>query len=169
MSFRSPPRNDTTISRVESMSNEELFETSLSALSRKLSASLSSRQTFVVYLNWLEVHRQRPSKLTEHWDNTLLHWAQALRTRGFTLDRLISEVQTWVQDNRPVRSHRRSPPEPHDLAKAYPAAERIGYSYRPSVRHPQEGKFDGKLPRNYVCNRCNKKGTSFPHPRGRSE
>jgi hypothetical protein len=73
-----------------------------------------------VYLKWLEVHRQKPSKITEHWSNTLLHWAQSLRSRGFRQSELISEVNTWKEENGPLRSfERRYPPMPSDIRRAF--------------------------------------------------
>ncbi len=58
---------------------------------------------------------------TEHWQNTLLHWAHSLRARGFLQSEVISEVGKWKDDNGPVfhSRSRRYPPALSEIAEAY--------------------------------------------------
>lgn len=153
----------------ELWSSSKLLETSLSSLSRILSESLSQRRILAVYLKWLEIHRLHPSDLSKHWDNTLMHWSQSLRLRGFDKDELIIEIKKWKEDNSPLQSPqsvwplRRYPPTPYDIAKGWPDSEHKRYSsssgtgkqdpYRPGI-YPQPLGFSGKPPGGYVCNRC---------------
>jgi hypothetical protein len=108
------------IADVDSIRDQDLLNTSLSQLSKNLPQSVGKRQTMSLYLRWLEIHRQNPSKSTEHWVNTLLHWAQALRSRGFKESNLVSEVSKWKEENVPFAgSNKRQPPSKEDIAKAY--------------------------------------------------
>jgi len=132
-----------------------------------------------IYLRWLEIHRQKPSNLTKLWENTIFHWAQALRSRGFTESELVREVNSWkeiqLERNGPFRSWmHRDPPMPKDIARAYandststrqnPKHEK----YKPLAKSDHNTKmqkghseFSRPPPGNYVCNRCEARGKSM--------
>lgn len=123
---------------------------------------LSSRRVLAIYLRWLEIHRQESSKSTYHWPNTLLHWAQALKHRGFGEIELINEVDKWKEANGPFRSYtRRYPPMPREIAKAFEGTpnKQNKLSSEPWVKNLSN--FDVPPPKNYICNRCNKGGKYF--------
>lgn len=72
------------------------------------------------------MHRQEPSKLSEHWSNTLMHWVQSLRSRGFRQNEIISEVNAWKEENGPFRSlEKRHPPTPKDIMKVFGDADEL--------------------------------------------
>ncbi|KAI9054841.1 hypothetical protein LZ554_001985 [Drepanopeziza brunnea f. sp. 'monogermtubi'] len=102
------------------ITDRELFHISQRSLSKSLSAQVSSRATFAIYLRWLEVHRQEPSRRSEHWSNTVMHWVQSLRSRGYQEEEVIGRVEEWVRQEGPwtARSHRH-PPTERDIRKAF--------------------------------------------------
>jgi hypothetical protein len=102
------------------MSNNDLFDLSLAQLAKSLPQDTSFHPTFFIYLRWLEVHRREPTKRTEHWQNTLLHWTQSLRSRGFRETDIVTAVEDWKEANGPFHSWwRRYPPTPKDIFKAF--------------------------------------------------
>jgi hypothetical protein len=124
----------------DSMSSKDLFKLSLRELSSSLSQTTSSHATFSIYLRWLEAHRQQSSKLTEHWQNTLLHWAQSLRSRGFLESEIIRTVEDWKEANGPFSSQdRRYPPTPKDIGMAFDEMEK---KYRGDERVREESLAD---------------------------
>ncbi|TVY35153.1 putative RING finger protein [Lachnellula subtilissima] len=109
-----------TILDPSSLTDRELLKMPLKHLAKNISLTTSSRNTMAVYLKWLEIHRQEPSKLSEHWSNTLMHWVQSLRSRGFRENELISEVNAWKEENGPFRSvEKRYPPTSKDIMKVF--------------------------------------------------
>ena len=162
-------------------SDSELLLSSLSTLSRTFGQALSNRRTLAVYLKWLEVHRRNPSDLTKAWDNTLLHWSQALKARGFEKEEVMNAVKEWKAENGPFEStldawgHRRCPPMSYDIAKAWADADthvpllssglKHTNSWRPLHRsggyHAKPEDFQGTPAGDYVCNRCGTKGMSL--------
>ncbi|EKD19665.1 uncharacterized protein L3040_001990 [Drepanopeziza brunnea f. sp. 'multigermtubi'] len=102
------------------ITDRELFYISQRSLSKSLSAQVSSRATFAIYLRWLEVHRQEPSRRSEHWSNTVMHWVQSLRSRGYQEEEIIGRVEEWKREEGPwmSRSHRH-PPTERDIRKAF--------------------------------------------------
>lgn len=178
---------DSTITDPDSMSDKALFDLSLTRLSKSLPQATSTRSTLSIYLRWLEVHRQEPTKRTEHWQNTLLHWAQSLRSRGFQEHAILHAVDNWKEANGPFRSkQRRYPPMNYDISKAFEemrqieTMDKMGDSYypkgsihrrgdsparsnedftRPRKNNRSVENYEGPPPPNYVCNRCKKKGT----------
>lgn len=104
----------------DSIANRELFRMSQRNLSKRLPTRTSARATFAIYLRWLEVHRQEPSSRTEHWSNTVMHWAQSLASRHFTQEEVIDEVNRWKRDNGPFSSNPyRYPPNEGEIRKAF--------------------------------------------------
>jgi hypothetical protein len=109
----------------DSMSSDDLFKLSLQQLSKNLPQTTSSRATLSIYLRWLEIHRQKLSQRTDHWQNTLLHWTQSLRSRGFRESEIVATVEDWKDANGPFRSQcRRYPPSPKDIGKAFDEVEK---------------------------------------------
>lgn len=103
-----------------SLTDRELLKMPLRHLAKNISLTTSSRNTMAVYLRWLEIHRQEPSKLSEHWSNTLMHWVQSLRSRGFRENELILEVNAWQEENGPFRSvEKRYPPTSKDIMNVF--------------------------------------------------
>jgi hypothetical protein len=122
------------------MSTKHLVTLSLRQLSSSLPQTTSSCVTLSIYLRWLEAHRQQPSKLTEHWQNTLLHWTQSLRSRGFLESEIIRTVEDWKEANGPFRSKdRRHPPTPRDIGMAFDEMEK---KYRGDERVRKESLAD---------------------------
>ena len=165
----------------DSVPDSTLLNISLSTFSRNCKGP--SRTTMSNFLRWLETHRQHPSKLTPVWSDTILQWSQALRTLGFRESEIVSEVNKWKEVNGPFKSsnkrYTRYPPMPADIKRAFrdiqaspsKVRDRMGDSYRrlesmkeemydysrPSeINHPSN--FEGPPPKNYICNRCGKKG-----------
>lgn len=155
------------------VTDQELLQTSLSDLSKKLSSDIPSRLQLSIYLRWLELHRQNETRLTEHWVNTLLHWAQSLRSRGFREDELIREVNMWKdrheKENGAFRSKtNRYPPGTREISNAYREKSKAQH-WNPREQDTRRietyddrdpaAKFLGKPPPNYICNRCGQTGT----------
>lgn len=174
-----------TIEEPDRVSNSQLLQTSLHNIAQTLPRTTSARATFSIYLRWLEVHRKHPSKLSEHWDNTVLHWAQSLKQRGFNKSDVVNELQRWTE-SQPSSiykdSNGRFPPKSRDIAAAFEnikpshyrqerSSRDTGDSWRPSdgrgpstssvwgSRKNPSADFSGPPPKNYICNRCSKPGT----------
>ena len=162
----------------EEWTDSDLLKTSLSILSKTLNHSLTNRRTLAVYLKWLKVHLQNPSELTKAWENTLLHWAQALRARGFDKEELIAAVKEWKEENGPfdtlacARGQQRCPPMAYDIAKAWgethyqvpvlgSSSGKHRDSWRPGRNCSKREDYEGIPPGDYVCNRCGTAGTYF--------
>ena len=104
------------------ISKHSLLEASLSELSRTLNddTEISDDLIFDVYLEWLNMHRFNETKTTLHSQNTLLHWTQSLRARGYSEGRVRREVDRWRTWNRRSDSITgRSMPWDDDIAKAF--------------------------------------------------
>lgn len=77
----------------------------------------------------------------------------------------MKEVKIWKEENGPFCSpYRRYPPMPYDIAKAWP--ENV---YVPPGRGSGKQDYSREPPGDYICNRCNKRGTYpmkkyFIHP-----
>lgn len=162
----------------DTVTGRDLVQISLRHLSKSLDLdSASSRTTISMYLRWLEVHRVENTKITEHWEDTLIRWVQSLKSRGFTKTEIQAEVARWKEKNEPFRSnHKRYPPLPKDVVKAFEEDqyfERNGESWRPvdkcgeSARYSipswkdhseKETQYIGVPPGDYICNRCHKRG-----------
>jgi hypothetical protein len=120
MSLPDRTKNGETISSPAELTDRQLFTMALKSLSRGISLTTSLSTTADVYLRWLEVHRVRRSNVTEHWENTILHWVQSLRARGFKERDLINEVHIWKDRSGPlVVVGGRRPPSTRDVKKAY--------------------------------------------------
>jgi hypothetical protein len=173
--------HDTTITEPDSVKNTQLLETSLNTLSKTLPRTTSSRATMSIYLRWLEAHRQRPTKFSEDWENCIMHWAQSLKSRGFTKEEVISELRKWrTSQNRLDSEIARVPATSRDIADAFDdvnsrsregRCSKNGDSWRPNyeldaaIALPPRKKnsgdnYHGPPPRNYVCNRCSIPGRS---------
>ncbi|KAG4438724.1 hypothetical protein IFR05_005804 [Cadophora sp. M221] len=132
----------------DGVSDRDLHRLSQRELSKRLPFVTSTRATFSIYLRWLEVHRTEPSTRTEHWSNTLMHWAQSLAARKFSVEEVVDEVERWKSDNGPFNAKPyRSPPTEGEIRKAFegdPKAhserktEKMGDSYRPESRREKE-------------------------------
>ncbi|KAL5316708.1 hypothetical protein ACEPPN_015758 [Leptodophora sp. 'Broadleaf-Isolate-01'] len=132
----------------DSISNRDLHRLSQRELSKRLPLTTSTRATFSIYLRWLEVHRTEPSARTEHWSNTLMHWAQSLASRRFSVEEVVDEVERWKSDNGPFNAKPyRSPPTEGEIRKAFEVdpkthpdrkTENMGDSYRPESRRERE-------------------------------
>jgi len=168
----SPARHGTIMDPLD-LTDKELLRMPLKMLSKNISLTTSSRQTMDIYLRWLEVHRQEPTKLSEHWSNTLLHWSQSLRTRGFRASDIIADVEDWKdqmkRERGPFRSYeRRYPPMPADIRRAFDEDEgvrdREKDKDKENKRPPRQGaghlpdEFLHAPPKGYICNRCGGKG-----------
>lgn len=183
-----------TIEEPDRVSNSQLLQTSLHNLTHILPRTTSTRATFSIYLRWLEVHRKHPSRLSEHWENTVMHWAQSLKQRGFHKSEVIDELQRWKESQSTSiykDSNGRFPPKSRDITAAfedikpsYYREERrsrdTGDSWRPSDergssvasawpsrKHPP-ADFSGPPPKNYICNRCSEPGKSKHRNQGRT-
>ncbi|KAH7384963.1 hypothetical protein BKA64DRAFT_748440 [Cadophora sp. MPI-SDFR-AT-0126] len=141
------------IASPSTISSASLFQLSQRELSRHLPASTSPRATFSIYIRWLAVHRQRPSSRTEHWSNTIMHWCQSLKGKGFGVGEVVEGMEEWKREVRgrkergEERSDRKMPGE-EEIRRAFeedPKAqgerkaerERMGDSYR------SESRLDG--------------------------
>lgn len=124
--------------------------------------------------NWdqsrLELHRQKETKATLHWPNTLLHWSQALKTRGFGEEELIDAVAGWRQEHGPFQSYgRRYPPTAKDISKAFATdvtplkvSQRSNKSkgdWRTETKPMFGMNYEAAPHKSYICNRCGKGGT----------
>jgi predicted SnoaL-like aldol condensation-catalyzing enzyme len=102
------------------LSDHQLLNMPLRNLSKGISLTISLSTTARVYLRWIELHRVQKTKFTEHWDNTILHWIQSLRARGFKEQDIINEMRFWKQKTGPLPSvEGRRLPELCDIEKAY--------------------------------------------------
>ncbi|KAG9249240.1 hypothetical protein BJ878DRAFT_537463 [Calycina marina] len=161
----------------------DLVELPLSLLSKNLHSTLSHHSTIFIYLRWLEVHRREDTRVTKHWGNTVLHWCQALRTRGVPEYELLDEVDIWKRGRTFSGLSDRSPPTSHEISKAYkdhsniPATahnkegssppkvdsspNRSDNSFRKfdsMLSKPKDEDFQGPPPPGYRCNRCGRVG-----------
>ncbi|KAL2060965.1 hypothetical protein VTL71DRAFT_9017 [Oculimacula yallundae] len=93
------------------ISKRDLFTLSQRELAKRLPLSTSSRATFSIYLRWLEVHRLQETKRTVHWGNTVMHWVQSLKKRGFKVEEVVSCVESWREGNGPFEGPRKPPSE----------------------------------------------------------
>ncbi|KAH7312959.1 hypothetical protein BKA65DRAFT_542512 [Rhexocercosporidium sp. MPI-PUGE-AT-0058] len=137
----------------DSISDKDLHRLSQRDLSKRLPLTTSTRATFSVYLRWLEVHRTGPSARTEHWSNTLMHWAQSLASRRFSAEEVVDEVERWKRENgRLIINAKpyRSPPTEGEIRKAFDddpkthperKTEKMGDSYRPESRREREREW----------------------------
>ncbi|EPE31428.1 hypothetical protein GLAREA_12731 [Glarea lozoyensis ATCC 20868] len=109
-----------TISSPAKLTDRQLFTMPLREFSKSISLTTSFSTTADVYLRWLEVHRVRRSEFTEHWENTIIHWVQSLRARGFKEGDLINEIRIWKERSGPlIEVYGRQPPGSRDVEKAY--------------------------------------------------
>ena len=121
-----------------------------------------------MYLRWLEAHREYPTDRTKLWTNAVMQWAQSLKARGFTEREINEAVAEWKEveegKNGPFRSrYKRYPPMPRDIAKAFiqnnSLPDRALDERNFSVKAKMDYQFENTLPpKNYQCNRCNRKG-----------
>ncbi len=134
--------HESPITDPDSVTSRELLAMSLRSLSRNVSLSTSPRSTMAIYLRWLEIHRQEPSRRTEHWTNTIMHWTQSLASRHFHVSEVVAEVRKWQEDHGPFQSKwHRHPPTQSDIERAFKDYPRtcedkklldcMGDSYRP--------------------------------------
>jgi hypothetical protein len=165
----------------EILSNEELIKVPLSVFSKGLGV-FTSRRVINAYLRWLEVQRNAPrGNINYHWLNTIVHWTQALRARGFSLEEINREVSVWKEVNGPFvepyssDSESRLPPTLANLTSGWdrmPITTKI-VSDNKSIRNSTldtmsrrydtqlERKLDSaltKVPTTYICNRCKGRG-----------
>lgn len=104
----------------DAVTNAELLEKPLSGLSKGLAQTTSSRATMAIYLRWLEVHRKKPSDLTKNWENTVMHWVQSLKARGFKKSLIADEYKKWKIAHEPMEKvSLRFPPGTLDIGVAY--------------------------------------------------
>jgi hypothetical protein len=148
----------------------DLHKITLSTLSKALPPDFPAKSTVELYLRWLEMHRKNPTKGTEHWANTTLHWAQALRARGISESDLLWTLHTWKEATIKAKGHfriswDRYPPMPQDIRRAF--EDRKGGASRPrdgicddKYERPRDyaEEFMRPPPGNYTCNRCGQKG-----------
>jgi hypothetical protein len=168
----------------ETLSDDELTRTSLSAFSKGLGV-FTSRRVINAYLRWLEVQRNAPRRnINYHWLNTISHWTQSLRARGFSLEEINREVSIWKEANGPFvepnlsDSESRLPPTLANLAfgwdrtpittKAASNNESIRGSILDAMARRYDTQLDHKLdstltkiPASYICNRCKGRGVTF--------
>ncbi len=122
------------------ISTKALIKLPLRQLSTSLPQTTSSRATLSIYLRWLVAHCQQPSKLTDQWQNTLLHWTQSLSSRGFRESEIIRTVEDWKEANGPFRSiNKRYLPTPKDIGLAFDEMEK---KYRREERVRKESLAD---------------------------
>jgi hypothetical protein len=110
-----------------------------------------------------------------------MHWAQSLKSRGFREREVIDELTKWKDANAQQRSkNNRYLPSGKDIMDAFaepkrkvPSADRKrdrDHDIWRSGSEPRDmpmrikkrlhaDNYDGPPPKNYVCNRCNLKGT----------
>lgn len=144
---------------------------------------LSPRIVLDIYVRWLELHRLEESKRTSHWGNTILHWTQALRSRGFSESELLENMAQWKLKYGPFRSKsRRFPPSSKEISKAFEdvprnvsevnklkphSVDRASPQSAQQVTHrnayqvsPRKGfvSYDYPPHPSYVCNRCGEPG-----------
>jgi hypothetical protein len=165
----------------ETLSDEELTRTSLSVFSKGLGL-FTSRRVINAYLRWLEVQRNAPRRnINYHWLNTIAHWAQALRARGFSLEEINREVSIWKEVNgpfvepNPLDFESRLPPTLTNLAfgwdrtpittKVVSNNENICDSTLNTMSRRYDAQLERKLdsaltkvPASYICNRCKGRG-----------
>jgi hypothetical protein len=165
----------------ETLSDEELTRTSLSVFSKSLGV-FASQRVIDAYLRWLEVQRTAPRRnINYHWLNTVAHWTQALRARGFSLEEIIREVSAWKEVNgpfvepNPSDSESRLPPTPVNLAFGWdrmPITTKVvrhNENVCDSTLNTMSRRYDSqleqklnsaltKVPVSYVCNRCKGRG-----------
>ncbi|KAH8656025.1 hypothetical protein BGZ60DRAFT_546209 [Tricladium varicosporioides] len=103
----------------DALSDNDLLWMPLRDLTRNLNTKVSGRAAFTVYLRWLEVHRVTPSKISAQWENTILHWVQSLRARGYLELDIINMVRHYQIDNNPQDIPNRRVPKREDIVKAY--------------------------------------------------
>jgi hypothetical protein len=120
MSLTDRTKPGETFNSPSKLSDRELLNVPLRILSRGISITTSLSTTAKVYLRWIEAHRVANSKFTEHWDNTILHWAQSLRARGFKSQGIINEILIWKKEVGPLPLvDGRRPLESSDIENAY--------------------------------------------------
>lgn len=165
----------------ETLSDDELTQTSLSVFSKGLGV-FTSRRVINAFLRWLEVQRNAPRRnINYHWLNTIGHWTQALRARGFSLEEIKREVSVWKEANgpfvepNPSDSESRLPPTLINLAFGWdrtPVTTKgvtNNENARGSTLDTMSRRYDTqlerklnnaltKVPASYICNRCKGRG-----------
>jgi hypothetical protein len=107
----------------EKLSSRELSEVPLRILNKHL-PSTHPRIVIQVHLKWLEAQRRAKRRnMNFHWQNVVDQWILALRTRGFSLNDIIADMDGWKAVNGPFRNtgtvEVRLPPSSEELRKAY--------------------------------------------------
>ena len=172
MSYKSSTHTERlAIGDLDSVQDSELYDLSLSKLSKGLPHSTSSRQTMSMYLRWLDFHCRHPTPELIHWPNTLLHWTQSLRSRGFTEEEVVSDVGKWkIEHDIDWYEDGRYMPRAKDVERAYQLSlpneklsekkrerriDRKGDSWRPydatleqRIKDRRNGKHTGSTPAN---------------------
>ncbi|KAF4621641.1 hypothetical protein G7Y89_g14508 [Cudoniella acicularis] len=132
-----------------------------------VSLTTSEGTTTAVYLRWLEIHRKNRSALSEHWSNTLLHWAQSLRSRGYRMQDLITAVSSWEKDHEgkiPDCGSGRHPPTKSDIEKAFADTENVPTSERKTDQdwRRDTSKGDSYRPSSSTRDLFAERPTSYP-------
>ena len=148
--------------RPDNMTVEELLQISLSVLTRNVAPTLPSGSIIFVYAQWLDIHRQNPSILTQHWVNTAQQWVHALRALGCSPHEIILGLDEWkmITGNFPLAgSGSRSLPSSYEIIMWYGNYAVKGYHSEHIGYENTFGDFTRPPPAYYVCNRCGISGT----------
>lgn len=90
------------------LSDHDLCQLKLSALSRGLGSSFSTCQVLEIYLRWLTLQRlAKTSNINSGWDSVVTSWAKALKLRGFTSKEILDKL-----DKLRESSHTKDPTGP---------------------------------------------------------
>ena len=151
--------------RPDNMVEDELVQITLTVLTKNIAPTLPEGCAIFVYAQWLDVHRQSPSALTQDWVSTSQQWVHALRSLGFSPTEIILGLDEWkmVTGNFPLPgSGSRSLPSSYEIImwygnhaiESYPLAgnsDHLGYC------KAYECLF-GPPPAGYACTRCGVSG-----------
>lgn len=137
-----------------------LLNISLRGLSRTIAPSLPMHSTLPIYVRWLCLHRDNPSSVTEHWLNTVQQWVHSLRKR----DCYASEMDHALESRRQEYLLNMKAPWDSYAGRPLPStADIFRWFQNPSVEGYRNSRdqadFHKAPPGDYVCNRCDKKGT----------
>jgi hypothetical protein len=152
----------------DNMTNEELLQTSLEVLTKNVAPTLPGFSMVLIYCQWLDVHREHPSPLTQHWKITVQQWVQVLRSRGCSPSDIMLGLDEWNEitgDFYQKYSGPRPLPTDEDILRLCGTQSMQSYQPTGRVDHTGYGKghddFTGPPPGSYICIRCGVPGMSY--------
>lgn len=145
----------------DNMTNEELLQISLTVLTKNVAPSLPDYSVVLLYAQWLNVHCQNPTSLTQYWTTTTMHWVHALRSRGCSPSDIIHGLDVWkhlMAEIGSAYSTSRSLPTDKEVTMLYDiqSVESLQSTGQAEYYGQRNGVTDymAPPPGSYICNRC---------------